>query len=202
MGTKAFFSETTKERIGATVEAIESKTRAEVVVAVQPRLTGLEAWPLGAAAALAYLGLLGYLYLPIDFSLWVAAGGVPLLFVGTLASTRALDILRRALVPDARERERAVEMARATFQRLGVHETRERNGILVHVTPHDRSIVVLPDRGLREVVSEAKIAALEGCLLGDVDVDTFEAALRTFGDHLAELQPRGDKTDDELENVA
>lgn len=202
MGTKAFFSDATKERIGEVVRAIEARTRAEVVVAVQPRLTGLDAWAFGTAAGVAYAGLLGFLYLPIDFSLWVAAVGVPVLFLATLASTRLFDALRRALIPDARERERALELARATFQRLGVHETRERNGILVLVTPHDRSVVVLPDRGLADALSEEDTTALERSLLGEVDVGVFETALKVFGERLAALQPRGDKDDDELENVA
>ena len=202
MGTKAFFSDATKERIGEVVRAIEARTRAEVVVAVQPRLTGLDAWAFGTAAGVAYVGLLGFLYLPVDFSLWVAAVGVPVLFLGTLASARLFDALRRALIPDARERERALEMARATFQRLGVHETRERNGILVLVTPHDRSVVVLPDRGLADALSEEDTTALERSLLGEVDVGVFETALKVFGERLAALQPRGDKDDDELENVA
>lgn len=41
-----------------------------------------------------------------------------------------------------------VDAARQTFDRLGMHNTREKNGVLIYLAVHDRSFAVVGDAGL------------------------------------------------------
>lgn len=41
-----------------------------------------------------------------------------------------------------------VDAARMTFDRLGMHNTREKNGVLIYLAVHDRSFAVVADTGL------------------------------------------------------
>ncbi len=197
-----FFTDEAKQRIGACVRAIEADTRAEIVVAVRPRVPGLESWDLLAGVAVAYLGLLAFLYLPTPFALWLFAVGVPLLFIAAWQAMRAFASLRMLVVPRSRLRARAVEAARSTFQELGVRSTRERNGMLVLLSPNERMVVALADDGLAKIVTPQDIANLEQSLDGDAELDAFISALERLGERLGAHHPRGDKSDNELEEVA
>ncbi len=202
MSVEAFFTDDGKQRITECVSAIEADTRAEIVVAVRPRVPGLEAYDFWVAAAAAYAGLLGLLYLPMPFSLWIFALGVPALFVSARMLMQISAALRRLVVPAARRRACAIEAARATFHSLNVRETRERNGVLMFVCPAERTVVVLRDRGLQRVLTDEDITTAEACLEGEASLDRLLAALAELGTRLAGEHPRGDKTDNELEEVA
>lgn len=56
---------------------------------------------------------------------------------------------------DARCRGGAVERAVQVFEALGMHRTRERNGVLVYVALLDRKLAVIGDRGIHERVGGA-----------------------------------------------
>lgn len=198
----AFFTDEGKQRITQCVSAIEADTRAEIVVAVRPRIPGLEAYDFWVAGAVAYAGLLALLYLPMPFSLWVFAVGIPALFVSARMLMQISAGLRRLVVPAAKRRACALEAARATFHSLNVRETRERNGMLVLVSPAEHTVVVVPDRGLKRVLTEEDITTAERCLEGEASLDRLLAALGELGTRLAGEHPRGDKTDNELEEVA
>ncbi|MBL7686255.1 MAG: TPM domain-containing protein [Deltaproteobacteria bacterium] len=49
----------------------------------------------------------------------------------------------------------AEEEAKLTFERLGMTQTQERNGILFYLSLEDRNLVILGDRGIHEKVGEA-----------------------------------------------
>ncbi len=202
MSSEAFFTDEGKQRITECVAAIEAETRAEVVVAVRPRVPGLEAYDFWVAGAVAYAGLLAFLYLPTPFSLWIFALGVPGLFVSTRTAMQISAELRRRVVPLAKRRACAVEAARATFQALNVRETRERNGVLVYVSPAEHTVVVLRDRGLRWILSDDDVATAERCLDDEATLEKLISALEEMGTRLAGEHPRGDKSDNELEEVA
>jgi uncharacterized membrane protein len=48
-----------------------------------------------------------------------------------------------------------LERAVAVFERLGMHRTAERHGVLVYVSVTDRKLAVIGDRGIHERVGEA-----------------------------------------------
>lgn len=172
------------------------------MVAVRPRLTRLDAWGLGWGAVLGYVGLLGFLYLPTAFPLWLAAVGVPLLVATAFAVFRASSWVRRLLVPASVRRARADEMASAAFHRLGVRNTKERAGVLVLVFPVDAVVLVRADVGVAGATLDAELQGLEGCLVNARVPESLLGALERFGAVLAEQRPRRTERINELEDVA
>jgi uncharacterized membrane protein len=54
----------------------------------------------------------------------------------------------------------ALQQAITVFERLGMHKTAGRNGVLVYISVTDRKLAVIGDKGIHERVSEAYWQAL------------------------------------------
>lgn len=94
-------------------------------------------------------------------------------------------------------------MARAItlFERLGMHRTTDRNGVLIYLAVTDRKLAVIGDRGIHERVGEAYwrgvVDTLVGHLREDRSRDGLLAAVRDVGAALGRYFPR--RTDDRNE---
>jgi len=49
----------------------------------------------------------------------------------------------------------ALQQAIKVFERLGMHKTAARNGVLVYISVRDRKLAVIGDKGIHERVGEA-----------------------------------------------
>lgn len=145
---RPFLTDESKAALSAAVQAIESCSSAELVVAVRPRSGSYLHADLifGILAGLASLAVL--LYSRWEFALvWFLVDPV---LVGTLAGLAASrsDVLRRAFTRLATRRRRVDTAARSTFVERRVHGTTGRTGILLYVSVLEREAALVVDAGV------------------------------------------------------
>lgn len=149
-------SKDAKKRLKKAVETVENRSAAEIVVSVQSD-SGNHAVP-GLCLGLVFplLGLAYMLYADQVFELWaILANTAALEVVGALIGWSLLRI-NPHLIGSTRVEKRVEEGAMARFYRLGVSRTRDRSGILVHVSSHERRCVVLPDVGVQGAIDKTE----------------------------------------------
>ncbi len=186
------FGSDSRGALAEAVRAIESRSRAEVVVAIRPGCVDeRRAFLVGAASCAVVSAFV--LFSPWEFSL-LAIWSAPLLS-GALAAQAAVrfEALNRLVASRARQREAVLQAARATFVERGVGLTRERTGILVFLSQRERRGHVVADKGVTDMVPTdvwtAAIARVESALRGDGEASVL-AALGAMGEVLARELPR------------
>ncbi len=189
--------------VRAAIEAIELRTAAELVVAVQRRsqLHALPSAVLGVLAAIAVQAAL--LFSEPEFPLdWFI---VAPLAAGTLAALLGrLAPLQRLLTPARLRRSGVLLAAQATFYRRQVGHTRDHTGALVFLSLTERQCEVVADTGLLRVrpleAWNTAVAALDRAMARGGRVDDVVAALHGLGDVLARCLPRADDDRSELDD--
>ncbi|MFZ7128353.1 MAG: TPM domain-containing protein [Desulfobacterales bacterium] len=158
MGTADFLSEPERERIREAVRAAEAGTSGEIVALVIPesfhypvaRIAGAAAVALPAAVALTPVAG-RYLWIG-DQSMWLFIALFTLLFVLLNPLVDRFPAFKRFFI-SRQEMEAEVEEAAITlFYREKLHDTRERNGILLLVSVFERNIRILADSGINDRV--------------------------------------------------
>ena len=148
-----FLDAAARAAFASAIEAIESASAAEVVVAVRRRSAVYLHANLVIGTAVAIAGLAAMLFSAHEFALTsilvdpFAVGGV----AGALVEL--LPGVKRALSPRSLRHREVVRGARATFLERGVHRTRDRSGILVYVSWLEREVVLVPDSGIERVLA-------------------------------------------------
>jgi len=140
-----------RQRIAAAIAAAESNTAGEirVVLATHP-LTNTHIYPvLWAALAALILPWLFVLFRPLPVVALFAAQ-IVLFALVALALTRPG--LWRAVTPLRAREHAAREMALMQFLGLGIHETRDRTGVLILVALADRVAEVVGDQKIHDCV--------------------------------------------------
>jgi putative membrane protein len=105
--------------------------------------------------------------------------------------------LKRALTPASLRHHAVARAARATFVERGVHNTRDRSGLLVYISWLERQVVLVPDSGLAKQLSlePAQLALTQALSKGGAAV---AGALEQLAPRLAEAMPRRDDDRNEL----
>jgi putative membrane protein len=203
MSARHFYLDSTRKAVGEAVGRIESRTGAEVVVAVRPMSGHYRHADYLVGFAFVMAGLCFFLFYPVPFRDDVFPFEAALLFVvGTVVSANVPDV-RRLLTLPSRRRAAVATAARAALVELGVTATRERTGLLVYVSVFERAVEVVGDVGLAALTQHDSFhRAVEG-LNGAVHpprVDRFIAALESLGQTLESCAPRRDDDTNELPN--
>jgi uncharacterized membrane protein len=96
----------------------------------------------------------------------------------------------------------ALQQAIKVFERLGMHRTAARNGVLVYISVTDRKLAVIGDKGIHERVGEAYwqalVAAVRERLRQQQSRDGLVHALAELGRDLARHFPRRPTDKNEL----
>lgn len=198
-----FLTEAGQREIEGAVEAIESVSAAEIVVAIRPRArySLIQHATVGIVAAIAVLAFT--LYSPVEFALWhilvlpIFAGIVGALLV------EAVPPLYRFIAPPWLREEHVREAAYAAFVEQRVHATRGRTGLLIYIALRERMIEIVGDLAVLDRVGIEVLAAWAGTLearLPDGAV-AFAKALRDLAPELAKTLPRHLHDVDELANA-
>lgn len=202
-GATPVLSDEDRRRIAEAVRAAEARTAAEIVVVIEtsPCEEADATFALVAAGLLAIFAA-GPLSL-LDLSLHVLICAQAGLFA-VLAALAASSRVRRALRIDRLPSAAAHDAAERAFAELGLAETKERTGVLIHVAVSDRNVEVIADDGVhdavptetwRETVHAVTSAAREGRL-----ADGVVAAVAHCGSALADVLPPQPGVGDELSN--
>jgi len=101
----------------------------------------------------------------------------------------------------------ALQQAIKVFERLGMHRTAERNGVLVYISVTDRKLAVIGDKGIHERVGEAYwqglVAAVRERLRQQQSRDGLIHAIAELGRELSRHFPRRpDDKNERSDNVS
>lgn len=198
---RAKFDKTAADAIGAAIHEIESKTNAEVVVAVRGRSGTYRHADYLFGAFVALLGLLFVLFSPFDFhTYWIPLEMIGLFVAGAFVSSRG-DWIRRLLTTQKFRAKAARTGAAAMFYEAGIANTSAENGLLIYLSLLERQMEVIADRGILKAVPALKwnqaVFDLKG-LAADADPEKLISALRAVGVLLAEHLPPVGENPNEL----
>lgn len=192
-----FMTEAAEAAFREAIDAIESVSSAEVVVAIRPRL---RRWWLGNAVVgvVLMLALLAFELFSEDyeFELWsIAVTPLMALIIGMLL-VEAISPLDRLLTPRSVADAILQEAAHAAFYELGVHGTRGRTGVLVFLALQERRVMLVGDLA---VVDRVKLATQAEVLEGRFgDGVAVAKALAGFAKDYATALPRAHDDVNEL----
>ena len=132
----------------AAIEAIEAASGAEIVVAMRQRSASYFHANLAVGAVVAFAGLAAMLFASSTFSL-TAILVDPFIAGGAAAAlVHWLPQVKRLLTRPKTRRQHVRMAARATFVERGVHNTRDRSGLLVYISWLEQEIALVADSGL------------------------------------------------------
>lgn len=150
---KPFLTEESKAALAQAVREVESRSSAELVVAVRPKSGSYLHADLIAGSAAAFASLAFLLFSPWEFGLfWLLFDPLAAGLLGGLAASRSPG-LRRLLTPRAVRRRQVETAARSTFVENRVHRTAGRTGILLYISVLEREAVAVPDLGVETVAA-------------------------------------------------
>ena len=199
--SRAKFDNAAGDVIGAAIRDIESKTNAEVVVAVRGRSGSYRQADYLFGAIVAFAGLLFVLFSPFDFhTYWIPFDVIALFVAGAFVSSRG-DWIRRLLTTQKFRTRAARTGAAAMFYEAGIANTSAENGLLIYLSLLERQMEVIADRGILKAVPALKwnqtVFELKR-VAEDADPEKLISALREVGVLLAEHLPPVGENPNEL----
>lgn len=191
----------TRTAIADAVRVVESRTGAEVLVAVRPAAdTWRECEWLGGAVV-AFAALLFLLLAPPEFDLFLIPVWVALAFGVGAGLVHVVPPLKRILLPRRRADAAVARSASAAMSELGVTRTRDRVGVLVFVSVLERRAAVLPDVGIDLATAgarwESAVGAIEAAARA-LDGARLASAIADLAPILEESVPRSEDDVNEL----
>ena len=200
-------TEDQEARVNAAVKEAESATSGEIFCILTQRTSRYVETPLayGAVAALLVpLGLVAFGLQPWSWMGWGTGDVSPetavlaytLLQAASFLITLGLTSIPRVrvlLVPEPLKRSRVRRAAFQQFLAKGLHQTRDRTGVLIFAAMDERRAEVIADEGIygqvsSEIWTEALEALAAGLKAGD-PAKGFEDAVRLCGEVLAKHFP-------------
>jgi len=198
---RSFSSDEGKARLERAIAAAESKTSAEVVIAVRRAASPHHRTTIVFASAAMLVGLAAWWFSPVAYDVRLLP--LEMIFVFALGGfvVRSIDPLRRVLTPRATLRAELEREAREAFASLGVANTTGRTGILVVAGLFEHDAAVLADEGLGYESLRAEAVPIERRLAAavrDGDVESFSVAIESLGALLGTTNPRSEDDENEL----
>lgn len=143
-----FLDEDARKALKEAIEAIEARSGVEVVVAMRQKSSTYFHANLVVGAIVAFASLAAMLFADYPFSL------TAILFDPFLAGAGAAGIVhwipqaKRLFTRPSTRRRNVRAAARATFVDRGVHNTRDRSGVLVYISWLEQEIAIVADSGI------------------------------------------------------
>jgi putative membrane protein len=213
----AFLTNDEKQRLRAQIEAVEQRTRGELVTVIARQSDPYAYIPLLWAGVIA-------LSLPPLIALagpWLAelrgawnttpdAVSVDLVVLSIIQLTVFLLLslafrwlpLKMRVIPKSVRLRRAARTAREQFLAQGVHNTGDRCGVLIFVSVAEHYVEILADRAINEKVDQAAWDAIVAAFVAAVKQGEvaagFEQAVQACGDLLATHFPAAPDSRNEL----
>jgi putative membrane protein len=146
------------------IQAIEDASSLEVVVALRRTSAGYHHANAIIGLLAAFAGLATMLFVEHEFS--HASILIDPFVVGSLAALliELAPGLKRALTPPAIRDREVRKAARAVFIERGVHNTRDRSGLLLYISWLEQRAVVITDSGVDAILPPEALRTLEQAL--------------------------------------
>lgn len=178
----------------ASIQSIEARSGAEVVVAIRPRSGSYLHISLALALGAGLASLLFLLYMPWPVP-WLFLWLQPAAFASLTAVLSAkAPFLQRRLSRQHTMRAAAERAARSLFVEKGVHGTKERVGILVFVSQLENTCTVVSDIGIGQCLPardwDKATSALQAVLTDTGKIEPLAETLASLGDLLEFYIPR------------
>ncbi len=97
-----------------------------------------------------------------------------------------------------------IKAAEKVFAQLGMHQTAERNGVLIYIATMHKKIAVIGDVGIYSKLEPEYWKKIVDQLIAEFranhKAEALSASILNIGQHLAEFFPRQDNDKDELSN--
>lgn len=199
------FDQSYFDRVTQTVEQIETKTSAEVVVAIYPESGSYRDADYLAGSLFAMAWLLFAVFNP-----WFThpPGMLPfesaLLFgLGMITSINVPQV-RTMLTRSPRRDEQVRTAAGSLFVDDGVANTRERTGVLIYLSRFEQQVEVIADLGIVDRIGAEEwngcVFELHKATMADDPADALLRGINHVGELLATELPAGDDNPDEIPN--
>jgi uncharacterized membrane protein len=159
------------------VESIESTSGAEMVVAILPRTSHYLEYYIGAGAALSILVLTIMMFIPAE--IWYVYIYFETLGIGVVGGGLLWLIppLLRAIVGKKELARRTETRANAIFQKATMYETQQRVGVLLVFFWLERRVILMPDKGVKDLVPPDELESLQAQCQGVFTADDPPQAL-------------------------
>jgi putative membrane protein len=188
-----FFRDEAKQRTARSVEHVEARTSAEVVVAVRRRAGDYRVDAYHSGVIVAGLVVLYLLVAPQIFTIGDIALDAALGFALGFALALNVAPLLRLLARESTLASNVDRAAKVAFFELGISRTTGRNGVLVFVSTFEQRALVLTDSGIDRAALGPSFSAACAELSSAVrrrELAAFEAALESLGPILGAIMPR------------
>ena len=193
-----------KNKLKNKVEEIEKKTDAEIVPMVLPESDLYPEAHLRLAILLSFLACGVYYFLPFYVSdpiifLWIQAGG---LIVGYFLTF--IDPIKRFLLLKTEVEEEVHQRALQAFYHQGVHETRDRTGVLVLISMLEHRVEILVDTSIAQKINDStwedQVSKLVDKIKNKQLAEGLENCLEEIGETLSQDFPKTEGNQNELKN--
>ncbi|WP_338668769.1 TPM domain-containing protein [Pseudodesulfovibrio methanolicus] len=202
---ETFLTQAEQDALVQCVQAAESTTSGEIVPVIAtmsydyPRAGLIGSLILGALAAVALTLALGREDMWVFLALFLA------LFLCFSRLFDAFPALKRPFLSKREMREEVAEAAFTAFHAHGLHDTRDKTGIILYVSVYERSVQVLADKGINDLVNpqaweEVVAMVTEGIRAGRPGQALCKGVTRC-GEMLSERFPIKPDDTDELPNL-
>lgn len=202
--TRAKFDQPACDSLAQCVKEIEKDTDAELVIVVRGVSGNYRHADYLFGALVAFAGLLGLLFLPVDFhTYWVPIDLLLLFAVGAYVCSRS-KTLRRLLTSSKFRQANVRTGAAAMFYEAGIANTNAEMGILIYLSVLERRLELIADRGVLKAVPplEWNQSLFKLKQAGrDPKVETFMQELRNLGALLSKHLPATGENPNELPDM-
>jgi len=142
------FNNQFKTKLWLTIEEIENNSLVEIVVQVRNRSAAYIETAIGFATAVMILFFTLLMFLPTLFSDYIFYFGTLASFGISLVLMWYIPAFERIFIPAKRMKRQVEIMARALFQKGGIHHTMQKTGIFIYISVFEQTVFFVPDRGV------------------------------------------------------
>jgi putative membrane protein len=198
-----FLTEQEKQKISDAIRDAESRTSGEIVTVIAQAADDYFYIPTLWAGLLALLTPSILLMIPVEMEYLLIYAIQVLVFVFATMLFRWAP-LKMALVPKAVKYRRASRLAHEQFIEQGLHQTKNRNGLLIFVAVSERYVEIMADQGINDQVQKDTWIEIVAEFVGQVRqgkiTDGFLQAIDKAGSILQEHFPIEPVDKNELPN--
>ncbi len=147
-----YFNDEIRGKIARLISQIESQSHVELVVSIKSRVHGYAEYPFFVGTVLAFIALTYFRFSTDFYADWMVYTGTVFSFILGAIMVGGIPVLHRLMVGQNRLRKFTEIMARASFQKGGIHHTVDKTGVLIFVAVWEKQIMILPDRGVESAI--------------------------------------------------